>query len=255
MGLYTSPHLRFVRERIQVDQSPLSEEKFAQYFFETWDRLEVSAREAGKDPSTSAKPVYFRFLTLMAFHTFMRENVSCAVIECGVGGEYDSTNILEKPIVTGITSLGIDHQGMLGNTIEEIAWHKAGIMKHGAKCIVSAEQPAEALEVLQQRATEKNVELEVASMLDGFRDGKYKLGLEGEFQQKNACLAWYLAREWLLKMEYNSCDTLSDLAKPDAKAEKGWADVQWSGRCETRQEPVRSFSGTCLGRTGVWLRG
>lgn len=108
------------------------------------------------------KPTYFRFLTLMAFHTFIRENVNhnfisdflhilnnlykiliysiqisiylfkkvdVAIIECGIGGEYDSTNIIEKPVVSAITSLGIDHQHVLGNTLKEIAWHKSGIIK------------------------------------------------------------------------------------------------------------------------------
>ncbi|OAX81349.1 hypothetical protein ACJ72_04302 [Emergomyces africanus] len=111
VGLYTSPHLRFVRERIQINNEPLSEQQFAKYFFEIWDRLEASAKATGMDPADPAsKPVYFRFLTLMAFHTYICEGVDAAIIECGIGGEYDTTNIIDRPIVTGITSLGIDHQ-------------------------------------------------------------------------------------------------------------------------------------------------
>src|SRR5436189_2410383 len=110
IGLYTSPHLRFVRERIQINNTPLSEAQFARYFFETWDRLESSAKAIGMSPTDpGAKPVYFRFLTLVALHTYMSEGVDAAIIECGIGGEYDSTNILVKPVTTGITSLGIDH--------------------------------------------------------------------------------------------------------------------------------------------------
>ncbi|KAG9649953.1 putative tetrahydrofolylpolyglutamate synthase, partial [Aureobasidium melanogenum] len=110
-GLYTSPHLRFVRERIQINNKPLTEEQFAKYFFETWNRLEAAAKAAGHADPTSkeTKPVYFRFLTLMALHTYISEGVDAAVIECGIGGEFDSTNILVKPSVTAVTSLGIDH--------------------------------------------------------------------------------------------------------------------------------------------------
>src|SRR5262249_18034330 len=75
------------------------------------------------------KPTYFRFLTLLAFHVFIREKVDVAVFEVGIGGEYDSTNVVEQPIVTGISALGLDHVSVLGATVDKIAWHKAGIFK------------------------------------------------------------------------------------------------------------------------------
>ncbi len=78
---------------------------------------------------TPDKPSYFRYLTLVAFHTFMQENVDAVILEVGVGGEYDATNVIESPVVCGITSLGMDHVAVLGDTIEKIAWHKAGIIK------------------------------------------------------------------------------------------------------------------------------
>ncbi|KAL8942313.1 MAG: hypothetical protein Q9211_001430 [Gyalolechia sp. 1 TL-2023] len=155
IGLYTSPHLRFVRERIQINNVPLSETLFAKYFFQTWDRLEDTARARGEPTDTTAKPSYFRFLTLMAFHTYMSEGVDTAIIECGIGGEYDSTNIIISPSVTGITSLGIDHVQILGDTIEEIAWHKAGIMKPGTPAYTVPQPPA-AETVICQRAKEKS---------------------------------------------------------------------------------------------------
>jgi folylpolyglutamate synthase/dihydropteroate synthase len=74
-------------------------------------------------------PGYFRFLTLLAFHTFLALKVNAAVLEVGVGGTHDSTNIVPKPIVTGITALGIDHVTVLGPTLKDIAWQKAGIFK------------------------------------------------------------------------------------------------------------------------------
>lgn len=82
----------------------------------------------------------------MAFHTYLSEGVNASVIECGIGGQYDCTNVIEKPKATAITSLGIDHTAMLGTTIEQIAWHKGGIIKSGVRGF-AAPQPPSAEEV------------------------------------------------------------------------------------------------------------
>lgn len=74
-------------------------------------------------------PGYFRFMTLLAFHAFLKMKVDVTILEVGVGGTYDSTNIVPKPVVTGITALGIDHVSVLGKTLKEIAWQKGGIFK------------------------------------------------------------------------------------------------------------------------------
>ena len=221
-----------MRERIRINNKPLSEEQFAHYFFETWDRLEASAVAAGVDPKhPSAKPVYFRFLTLMAFHTYMSEGVDVAVFECGIGGEYDSTNILTGPVVTGITSLGIDHTASLGGTIEEIAWHKAGIMKHGAQCFTSTGQKDGAMQVLRERAEEKEVDLQVVEVDADIQSGKTKLGLQADFQKFNASLAVAIAQNWLNKSGVEVGDESNS-----EKIKKGLREVQWGGRCETRNE-------------------
>jgi folylpolyglutamate synthase len=79
--------------------------------------------------TTPLMPAYFRFLTIMACHTFLSEKVDATILEVGVGGTYDSTNVVPKPIVTGVTALGLDHISILGKTLPEIAWHKGGIYK------------------------------------------------------------------------------------------------------------------------------
>ncbi|OQU95689.1 hypothetical protein CLAIMM_01868 [Cladophialophora immunda] len=232
VGLYTSPHLRFVRERIQINGEPLSESQFAQYFFEVWDRLEYVAKEAGQDPySPGSKPVYFRFLTLMAFHAYMREKVDVAVIECGIGGAYDSTNVFEAPAVTCITSLGIDHVGMLGSTIGEIAWHKSGIMKSGVKCFTPSTQTAEAKAVMERVAHEKGSELQYVDVDPAVANGEIKLGLQADFQKMNASLAVALAKTWLDQQGY------TDDVDYKQKFARGLETVRWPGRCETRFEP------------------
>jgi folylpolyglutamate synthase len=119
VGLYTSPHLVSVRERIQIDGKPISEEDFTRFFFEVWDRL---------DPERPL-PMFFKMLTLVAYHAFISLGVNATILEVGIGGRYDTTNVVPKPIVTGITALGLDHTAILGKTLSEIAWQKAGIFK------------------------------------------------------------------------------------------------------------------------------
>jgi folylpolyglutamate synthase len=159
IGLFTSPHLKAVNERIQVNSVPISEDDFARYFWEVWDRLEAFEPMEGNEIQfeKGRKPVYFRFLTLMAWHAFLDMKVDTAIMEVGVGGEYDSTNLVTRPTATGVTSLGIDHVTVLGNTLESIAWHKGGIYKKDVAAF-AVEQPEGALEVLRQRAAEKEVQ-------------------------------------------------------------------------------------------------
>lgn len=238
VGLYTSPHLRFARERIKIDNAPLSEEQFARYFFEVWDRLNDAAKAAGEDPaSLSTKPQYFRYLTLMAFHTYLSEGVDAAVIECGIGGEYDCTNVIEQPKVTAITSLGIDHTAMLGTTIEKIAWHKGGIIKSGAKAF-TAPQPPSAEQVLAERAAAKDTQLDVVSEHPDLRAGssQVNLGLAGDFQYTNASVAVATAAEFLRKTGVaNISENVMSEPLP-GKFKTGLEETRLGGRCETRFE-------------------
>ncbi|XP_021934215.1 folylpolyglutamate synthase, mitochondrial-like isoform X4 [Zootermopsis nevadensis] len=151
-GFYSSPHLVAVRERIRINGQPLSQSDFAKYFWNIYNSL-LELRKSNND-----MPSYFKFLTVMAFYVFLSEKVDVAIVEVGIGGEYDCTNILRQVSTVGITSLGIDHTNVLGNTIEEIAWQKAGIMKPGSITFTVDEQPKAALKVLKQRASEKKIE-------------------------------------------------------------------------------------------------
>ena len=226
IGLYTSPHLVAVRERIRINSEPISEEQFTKYFFEVWDALESSACREGLDPAL--KPPYFRFLTLMSFHVFMRECVDAAIYEVGVGGELDSTNIIEQPVVTGITTLGIDHVAALGDTIDKIAWHKAGIFKTGSPAF-TVEQVTDAMEVLEQRAEEKGVKLITVGNHPALRDVDIKPA--EDFQRKNASLAIKLSCILLEKFGV-ALDFASESLPPQIC--QGLESVIWRGRCETK---------------------
>ena len=222
-----------------ISNTPLSEEQFARYFFEVWDRLEESAKRAVQDPaSPSTKPQYFRYLTLMAFHTYLSENVDAAVIECGIGGEYDCTNVMEKPAACVITSLGIDHTAMLGSTIEEIAWHKGGIMKPSVEAF-TAPQLRGAEKVLVERAAEKGAHLQVVRGHPDLESGSphaVKLGLAGDFQHVNAALAVAVAAEFLRSNGFAGIPENILVEHLPTKFKKGLEETRLGGRCETKQE-------------------
>jgi folylpolyglutamate synthase len=226
IGLFTSPHLVSVRERIRINSEPISAALFAKYFFEIWDLLEFSAQALSLDPAI--KPVYFRFLTLMSFYVFLKEGVNVAVYEVGVGGEYDSTNIVERPAATGISTLGIDHVFALGDTVKEIAWHKAGIMKTGSPAFTS-EQVPEAMEVLNRRAQEKGVEAKVVQINPALKN--VKINPDADFQRKNASLAIALADTVLKRIDPSF--SLSEATLPNEFID-GLEQVVWRGRFETK---------------------
>ncbi|KAG6013784.1 methionine-synthesizing 5- methyltetrahydropteroyltriglutamate--homocysteine methyltransferase [Claviceps pusilla] len=231
-GLFISPHLIAVRERIRINSSPLSEELFAKYFFQVWDRLAKSSA-CPEDAVPGSRPLYARYLTLMSWHAFLSEGVDIAVYETGIGGEFDATNLVEKPVASGISTLGIDHTFVLGDTVEKIAWHKAGIMKEGSPAF-TVKQELAASDVLQQRAWEKNVQLTVLST-DNKRLEDVKIRPDAEFQKKNATLAINLAEAALTKLGLLTDSSTAPSALPD-KFKDGLEGTVFRGRCEIKQE-------------------
>ncbi|KAJ7507962.1 FolC bifunctional protein [Mycena galericulata] len=230
-GLYTSPHLVAVRERIRINGKPLSEEDFAKFFFEA----SLMGPSQKRVETTPDKPGYFRFMTLVAFHTFLSLKVDVTILEVGVGGTHDSTNIVPKPVVTGITALGIDHVNVLGKTLAEIAWHKGGIFKEGVPAF-TVEQPIEGLDVLKQQAKDlKSSEFNVVHPLP--RLSEVKLGLAGAHQIQNATLAVYLAKSFLRSRRFIYVD--EDLTDEFVR---GLENARWPGRCQMVADLV--FPGT-----------
>jgi dihydrofolate synthase / folylpolyglutamate synthase len=150
-GRYTSPHLETVRERISLDGEPVSEEQLVT----TYDEIAPLADLIDKrnpEPLT-----YFDMTTAMAYATFADAPVDIAVVEVGLGGEEDATNVIEAG-VCAITPIGLDHTEWLGDTIEDIAWAKAGIIDHGAT-VVTALQDEEAMRPLLERCAEMGATL------------------------------------------------------------------------------------------------
>ncbi|XP_043716526.1 folylpolyglutamate synthase-like isoform X3 [Telopea speciosissima] len=149
-GLFTSPHLIDVRERFRLDGMDISQEKFLAYFWSCWDRLKEKTND------DVPMPTYFRFLALLAFKIFSAEQVDVAILEVGLGGKFDATNVVQAPIVCGISSLGYDHTEILGHTLGEISGEKAGIFKHGVPAF-TVPQPDEAMTVLKKAASELDI--------------------------------------------------------------------------------------------------
>ncbi|MFH4983640.1 hypothetical protein AB6A40_010349 [Gnathostoma spinigerum] len=143
-------------------------------------------------------PAYFKFLTLMAFHVFIEEKVDVAVVEVGIGGEYDCTNVIRHPIVCGVTTLDYDHTALLGKTLPEIAWQKAGIFKSGSEAIV-VDQTEEALSVMVERARERKCILHVAPRFDEYDwpSDSMDFGIKGRHQYPNISLAMQLVKVWM----------------------------------------------------------
>lgn len=234
IGLYTSPHLKTVRERIRINGEPLSEEKFTRYFYEVWNKIESSSSHLDKFPhmTPGAKPGYFKFLTLLSFHTFLQEGCDTCVYEVGIGGEYDSTNIIKQPVACGVSLLGIDHTFVLGDTIEEIAWNKSGIFKNNVPAFTVEHQPEAGLKVLKERAIERQTSLTEVPIFDDLNH--IKLGIAGSFQKINASLAIALASQALFSMnlisEQLKIENHSRLTK---KFLRGIKETKWEGRCQT----------------------
>ncbi|VFQ72858.1 unnamed protein product [Cuscuta campestris] len=197
-------------------------------------------------------PTYFRFLALLAFKIFSAEQVDVAILEVGLGGIYDATNVVEKPVVCGITSIGYDHMEILGNTLGQIAREKAGIFKRGVPAF-TASQPDEAMHVLKEKASELDVDLEVAAPLDASLHSGIHLGLRGEHQYTNAGLAVALCSTWLQRTGHAEVDYLKDTASLPEQFLAGLANATLQGRAQI--EPDRVIESESAGDLVFYLDG
>jgi dihydrofolate synthase/folylpolyglutamate synthase len=141
-GRYTSPHLHNLRERITIDGSLIPEANFAAAMAEVKPFIESMNQDTGFRQLT-----YFEALTALAFAYFQKKRVDFQVLEVGLGGRLDATNVVINPAVCIITSISLDHAQILGNTLEEIAREKAGIIKSGCWVVISP-QPEEAASII-----------------------------------------------------------------------------------------------------------
>ena len=149
VGLFTSPHLESVRERICINNKKISKNDFSQYISTIKDAVDHLEKK-------ESHPTYFEICTVLGFLFFKEKKVDYAIIEVGLGGRYDATNVV-SPLVTVITNISYDHQHILGETLEEIAFEKAGIIKNNVPVITGVQ--GKALEVIQKSARKHHAPL------------------------------------------------------------------------------------------------
>ena len=232
-GMYTSPHLVRVEERIRVGGVPVQPSAFASIASEIRDAEEALVADGTLDRALTT----FEFLTCSAFLRFARRKVDIAVIEVGLGGKLDATNIIQ-PLCSVITSISLDHQKYLGNTIRKIAAEKAGIIKKGVPVISGCVNPA-AEDVVRGRAKAVKTRLlelgsdliiQNARMRGGHatmdlqtptrRYTNLRLSLSGEFQTQNAALA------------AAAVESLEPFRIGVSDIRRGLSDTRWEGRLD-----------------------
>jgi dihydrofolate synthase/folylpolyglutamate synthase len=238
-GLNTSPHLERINERIRINGEDVSDELFA----ETFTRIHAVIEELLAEGKLRAHPTYFECVTALAFEVFAQERVEFAVVEVGLGGRLDATNIID-PVASVITRIDFDHENFLGHSLAEIAREKAGILKR-ARPAVSAPQLPEAHAVIRARAEELNCPLTeteeafrieseemiggcVRAMVEEVSTGSHftlSPQLPGRFQLQNALNA-VAAAQALRQRNFR-------LTQEDI--EQGIAATVWPGRLEKLQ--------------------
>ncbi|MBE6414229.1 MAG: bifunctional folylpolyglutamate synthase/dihydrofolate synthase [Verrucomicrobiaceae bacterium] len=216
-GMFTSPHLLYLGERVQVDRIPIS--KFD--LLRLVAKIRSVADEVFSGEDKSEYPSFFEFMTALAFIYFAEQNVDVAIIEVGLGGRLDSTNIITAD-VCAITSIALDHTEFLGNTITDIATEKAGIIKNNIPVVVG-NLPFEALQVIEKISEEKNAPLYKITDIYPSKNEMPRSSLKGDFQRINAGVAVECARALQKVSDKFSCIN-------EASISKGLATVIWEAR-------------------------
>lgn len=234
VGLFTSPFLERFNERISINGVDIPDDRLADITKRVKDKIEIMLEEGYEHPTT------FEIITTIAFIYFKEEQVDYVVLEVGLGGRSDSTNIIESSLASVITTIDYDHIDVLGDTLGKIAYEKAGIIKENS-IVISYPQQKEALEVLERVASEKQAKFficpmekikinkldEFGSVFDfEFNDKIYndiEISLLGEYQVYNATLAMYTLL--ILKEK-------GHISITDEEIRNGLKKTRWKGRLE-----------------------
>lgn len=228
VGTFTSPHMDSIRERIQLDGVPLEEDPF-------WQAASVVREVENRLFEEWGAFNYFEILTAMMFVVFQQEAVDLAIIEVGIGGLLDNTNV-GHPLVSVITTIGLDHQDLLGSTLEEITAQKAGIIKSGQQVVVGP-VTRECMDVIREIASEKGATVQAFDeefflIEESYQDSLQtiplkQLALKGAFQKENATVAIRAFCSW---MEATGRSLQPEFIEAVLRV------VSWPGRMEVLQE-------------------
>lgn len=246
VGLFTSPYIERFNERIQINGEDIPNETLGRLTSTIRKKADIMVKEGYNHPTT------FEIITAIGFMYFKEERTDYAILEVGLGGRFDSTNIIDKPLVSVITTIDFDHIDILGDTLGKIAYQKAGIIKDNS-IVISYPQEEESLEVLKKVSREKNSEfylcpmenisIKSASNRESVFDFQYKdtkiedikIKMLGEYQVYNAALALTT----LLIMKERE---LLSIEKEDIY--RGLSDTKWPGRLEIiGEDPIFLIDG------------
>ncbi|NLJ66155.1 MAG: bifunctional folylpolyglutamate synthase/dihydrofolate synthase [Clostridiales bacterium] len=237
VGMYISPYLENFTERIQVDLREIPREDLAKTTQQVKEKVEEMVASGRNHPTE------FEIVTAIGFLYFARQEIDVAVVEVGLGGRFDATNVVDKPLLSVITSIGFDHMDILGSTLAEIAFEKAGIIKQG-RPVVSYPQLGEASGVIRDAASERNspyyevdghqVDVKESSLSENVFDFRYgdeiykdlRLKLVGEHQLLNAATA------------LTAIEVVKELGMsvPKEAVVEGLLRTRWPGRLEKIQD-------------------
>lgn len=239
-GRYTSPHLDRIEERVALGGQAVDRATFASV---TGDVLDVvdALRAGGALP---VPPTFFEVSTAVAFEIFKRATVDVAVVEVGLGGRFDATNVL-TPTITAITTIAFDHERHLGTTLDQIAFEKAGIAKPGVP-LVTGRLPREAAARISKVARE--VEAPVFDAHATTTDRKYPpldLALKGRHQLENAAVAVSILERWSTLVSHVSTDAIVT----------GLTECEWPARLEWLRVPLVLSEQSGRGATGLRVEG
>ena len=288
-GLFTSPHLVDIRERIRINGRPISRQTFAQVYWEVRKRLEQSqhnGQENDDDPELPVLPGYFRMMTLMALFTFWHytnPQLDVIILEVGMGGRYDATNIIDitrtTNVVCGVTLLDLDHTRVLGDTLEQIAWEKGGIFQtvKGRTPVAATNTTTAATTTTSTGTTDKAfkqffaIDTNIPSVLAVLRkcaedeartlnlvgNGTHLvpkdaiMGLPGDHQRVNTELAVGLCQAVVANDATNK--TMTRISHGDLCL--ALAEARWPGRCQTVTWNETCFPSTANTRINLRLDG
>lgn len=227
VGRFTGPHLLRWNERFHVDGKPIADEVLARYA----SKLRALSEEFGERHPEHGHLTWFEFLTAIAFFYFSEEKVDVAVFEVGLGGRWDATNVISKPLVSAITTVDLDHTHILGDTVAQIAREKSGIIKKGVPVVTATD--GDALAEISEKAKELGCPLyrcqaphsvsgPTAVDLSHYRNVHDQLALPGEYQQLNGLVAAAVLQLADRVLKRNLSTDLAD----------GFRRVYWPGRLQ-----------------------
>ena len=231
-GRYTSPHLDRIEERVAIDGQAIDRHTFETVTSDVLDVVESLSGGGLGEGGLSVPPTFFEVSTAVAFEIFKRAAVDVAVVEVGLGGRFDATNVL-TPTITAITTIAFDHERHLGSTLEQIAFEKAGIAKPGVPLVIGR-LPREAARSILKVARE--VDAPIIDAQARTTDRGYlplNLALAGRHQIENAAVAVSILEQWSMLVSHVSAEAIVT----------GLTDCEWPARLEWLRVPFDSLSG------------